>query len=91
MTELERLEAELAARTKPAQSDLKSERARAEQKRIEQAERDLCAKLHRDLMRRKMLDAMTVRQAEERRSREWSADGAVWDAADITTNTKRGY
>lgn len=87
MTELERLEAELAARTTPAKANANT----AERKRIEQAERSLCAKLHRDLERQKMLDAMTVRQAEERRSREWAADGWVWDAADISTNTKRGY
>ncbi|MFM0558939.1 hypothetical protein [Paraburkholderia sediminicola] len=86
-SELEQLEAELATRTKPSRpaADL------AEKKRIEQDERNLRAKLCRDLDRQKMLDAMTVRQAEERRSREWAADGGVWDAADIATNSKRGY
>ncbi|WP_233850442.1 hypothetical protein [Paraburkholderia sp. HD33-4] len=66
MTELERLEAELAARTTP----VRPAAARAEQERLERDERNLRAKLHRDLERQKMLDAMTIRHAEERRARE---------------------
>lgn len=79
--ELERLEAELAARTASAQPSAPTVKpdGEAEQKRIEREERVLCAKLYRDLARRKMLDEKAMQQAATRRERaEWFDDNPHW-------------